>query len=184
MMEKLRGKHTDECRFSIAGPCQSGKSTLLFIAAWLFHEKLKLSGQFSWSNHQNHISEIPALHEFMITMTCDCLRGSRPDLRLILAPLRQWFFTLIVIQAVPPLPALAVRFEDIPKSEIIQVGPAIHSAEKNKTDLEHFVQTVIACPGNTACCFGFTSIVPIFDHFDVRGYLISLAAIFHSVRNR
>jgi energy-coupling factor transporter ATP-binding protein EcfA2 len=180
MMEKLQGKHADECRFAITGPSQSGKSTLLFIAATLFYQKIELAEQtlqvfilpFNWANHQNQICEISTLYELIIMTVLRCLRGSRPELLPILNLLQQWFFTLIVVRAFPPFPALIVRFKHFPQAAILQIGREIHTAWKNKADLANFLETIITCPRNIVRAFGFTTIVPIFDHFDACGYLI------------
>jgi hypothetical protein len=134
MMDHFRGRRVEECRFVITGPSQSGKSTLLFIAASLFSEKLELVGQtleflvlpFNWAKHP------------------------------ILEALQRWLLLQIAPRGFPPIPALALRFKGLPKEALQQMAHEIHAEWKNKADLAAFVELTIAWPGNIARAFGFT----------------------------
>ena len=180
MMDKLKGLKPEECRFVINGPSQSGKSTLLSIAASLFYQKLQLSNEtanyliipINWLLHQIFLDDIQKIYQLMISTTLTALRGEHMELIPIMGFLQQWFLSLVTIPAFPPLPPSVVHFEPFPKDVVIGIGRRIHDTWNNKQKLGEFLFETMNFPVSMAHAFGFKNPVFVFDHFDSCGYVI------------
>ena len=180
MMDKLRGLKPEECRFVISGPPQSGKSTLLSIAVSLFFQKCQLANEtlnyllvpVNWLLHQIYIDDIQKIYNLMVTTTLNALRGSHFELIPIMGALQQWFLSIVVIPAFPPLPPSVLHFQPFPHDLIVQIGNQIHKAWNKSSGLYQFLECALAFPKKIAGAFGYKSAVMIFDHFDASGFFI------------
>ncbi|OHT12245.1 hypothetical protein TRFO_18052 [Tritrichomonas foetus] len=180
MMDRLKGLKPEECRFVITGPSQSGKSTLLSIAASLFYQKLQLSNETSnyliipinWLLHQIFLDDIQKIYQLMVTTTLTALRGEHLELIPIMGALQQWLLSLVTIPAFPPLPPSVLHFDPFPKDVVIGIGRRIHDSWNNKEKLYNFLFETMNFPVALSHAFGFKNPVFVFDHFDSCGYVI------------
>jgi hypothetical protein len=180
MLDRLKGVRAEECRFAITGPPQSGKSTLLFIATFLFYQKLELSDQnanylifpINWRIQQIHAVEVVRLYALFVRTVLHMVRGSRLEYIPVLGPLQHWFLSLVTLRAFPPLPQSVLRLSVFPHESVLQIGADIHRAWNNKAGLADFVELAVSLPARLAGAFGYKSLVPVFDHFDACGFLI------------
>ena len=180
MMDRLKGLKPEECRFIITGPSQSGKSTLLSIAATLFYQKLQLSNEtanyliipINWLLHQIFLDDLQKIYQLMVTTTLAAIRGEHMELIPIMGFLQQWFLSIVTIPAFPPLPPSVVHFEPFPKDVVIGIGRRLHDAWNNKSKFETFLFETINFPVAMAHAFGFKNPVFVFDNFDSCNYII------------
>ncbi|OHT10577.1 hypothetical protein TRFO_20071 [Tritrichomonas foetus] len=182
MMEKLKGLPAEDCRFIITGPSQSGKSTLLHIAASLFFNKLQLAGEtihflmfpLNWLLHQIYIDDVVKLYHLFVKTTLDMLQICRLEFIPLMQSLTNWLFNLITIPGLPAMPPTLSHFPDFPVHELNELGKRIHNTWFREDGFHDFVEEIVNFPNNLAKIFGFISAIYVYDHFDACGYQINV----------
>ena len=173
-MEHLKGLNPEACRFSITGPSQSGKSTLLNILVSLFYQKLQISQETShylifpinWQLQQIYIEDIPKLYSIIVTTTLASLRASCMRLVPVINTFQQYLTSLIEMPLLPAVPPPLQKFPGFPTTLVQQIGSQIHRAWNNPEGFEDFLNLMFLLPDNLAKCFGFNNAVYVVDHYD------------------
>lgn len=181
MLDKIKGLPVEDCKFVITGPSQSGKTTLLSIAAKLFFQKLQIAGELNhflmfplnWILYQDKIQNVHKLYHLFVNRTMEILKISRLDLIPIIQPLSNWLNNLICVSGVPPVSANLTHYPEFPTKKLFEYGRHIHAAWQNARGFEGFIKEIINLPNNVAQLFGFQSAIYIFDHFDDCGYEVT-----------
>jgi hypothetical protein len=110
-VDRLKNPRIPQCRFVVTGPDQSGRSTLLWILATVFFQKLQLASEstnylivpFNFLFHQAYLDDYERLYEVVISTTLTALRGTRLDTIPVADLLRHWFLSLLTISTFPQL---------------------------------------------------------------------------------
>ncbi|OHS95761.1 hypothetical protein TRFO_38118 [Tritrichomonas foetus] len=180
IIDHLKGLKPQDCKFIIAGPSKSGKSTLLMSSVMMFYQKLQIAGEASnylifplnWSLYTIFLDDISKLYTIFVTLTMESLKSTKLNLIPIIAPLQQWFLSLITVLAFSQLPPIVIHYPGISTDSIINVGLKIHKAWNSKSGLEDFLISIARLPIMIAHAFGLKNCVYVFDHFDACGYMI------------
>ena len=180
MMDKLKGKRIEECRFVVTGPPQSGKSTLLSIAVQLFYQKLQLTNEslnylvvpVNWQLHQIYIDDYQKLYSLMLSVSLNAVKASRMKYIPIMSALHHWFISLVTVPAFSPIPPAILHFTGFPVDAVVAIGKDIHKAWNNRDGLKPFMTEVVQFPSKIAQAFEFKSAVLVFDNFDASGFVI------------
>lgn len=180
MMEHLKGKRIEECRFVVTGPPQSGRSTLLSIAVQLFYQKLQLTNEstnylivpVNWNLHQIYIDDYQKLYILILGVTLNAVKASRMQYLPIMGALHHWFVSMITVPAFSPIPPAILHFTGFPVDAVVAVAKGIHKAWNDKSGLKAFMTEIVQFPAKIAQVFGFKSHVLVFDHFDASGFVI------------
>ena len=182
MMDKLKGLPVEDCRFIITGPAQSGKTTLLSIAASLLFNKLILSGEIvhylmfplNWTLHSICIDDIQKLYTLYVNTTLDILKLCRLDLIPIISSLSNWILNLITIPGLPAMPPTLTHYPNFPTKKLLELGKRIHKKWFDPNGFNDFVHEIINFPNNLAQAFGFVNAIYVYDHFDSCAYYINV----------
>ena len=180
LLGKLKGIKVEDCHFVSTGPSQSGKSTIIGMAASLFFQKLQLSGDFSdyllfpinWVLYQIYLDDFQRFYNLFVKSTFTALKAARMELIPIIDSLMQWFLSLILIPTFPPIPANVVHTKNFPADVFVNIGRQIHDVWNSKSGLEEFFRFTASLPTLVAQGAGLKNAVYIYDHFDACNFSI------------
>jgi hypothetical protein len=208
-MEQLKGVRTEECRFVIFGPRQSGKSTLLSLLVSFFHQKAQIASEaanylivpFNWSFQEMYLTDLQKLYELVVTTALAALRAARLDIVPLFAVVQQWLLGVLTSTTLPPLTLPpAKRTEPSWLKPLIEVGRRLHRywnckdvswadgggriRQREDNNFALFIGEVAALPTRIAQAFGFSSAVFVFDHLDVADLALEPSGQFPPSRER
>lgn len=181
VMERLKGLPVEDCRFLVTGPSQSGKSTLLSIAAILFFQKLQLANQLksylmfplNWLLQQIYIDDVVKLYHMYVDHTIAILKICRLELIPVTQYISNWFHSLITIPGLPAIPPTLTHYPNFPTKQFGELGKRIHDTWGKDDGFSAFVTEIVNFPNNLAKAFGFVSAIYVYDHFEACGYQLS-----------
>jgi hypothetical protein len=179
--DQMSGLTPAQCRITVTGASQSGKSTILAFAVSLFAEKLQIvedSGAylivpFNWRLDEEATETLSGLYAVFVCVTFLALRLGRASLVPVIDILRDWFLGLLSHRGFPPSPPSLHRFENFPEGPVLAIARDLHDSWYHPGSLEHFMFTLTMLPRLLGDAFGFTSVVYVYDHFDAAKVLLS-----------
>ena len=177
----LKGLETNELKFVIGGPRQSGKTSFLYTFITQINKKLQLSEDaskflffpinFEFISHElNHPKNL-----FRIFVNTAIEGAHYSDYRLIpyIQPLKQYFHT-VINSNVPQFPANLKNAQFIDIEEIKRIGQkfvaALHANDVKS--LTEFISELVKFPNEIALALGFDGPFYVFDSFEYCDRLI------------
>lgn len=181
VVEKIREIKVEFCKFAITGPPQSGKTTLLSIAASVFFQKLQITKQsqsyliipINWKLEQEIVDNLPKIYQFYVKVTLVALKTLRPDLIPLIPELQTWFESLVVMKSFGNFSENIMKYPKFPHEEVKAYGEKIHNSYLAKNSLDEFLTLFTTMPTVIAQAFGLKGAVYIMDHFDCCAYQVS-----------
>ncbi|KAK8895575.1 hypothetical protein M9Y10_024045 [Tritrichomonas musculus] len=181
VMEKLKGLPVEDCRFLVTGPSQSGKSTLLSIAATLFFQKLQLANQLksylmfplNWLLQQIYIDDVTKLYHMFVDHSVHMLQICRLELIPIIQSISNWLHNVITIPGIPAIPPTLTHYPGFPTKEFGELGKRIHDTWGRDDGFLAFVTEIVNFPNNLAKAFGFVSAIYVLDHFEACAFQLN-----------
>lgn len=181
MIEELKGLKVEDCQFCFIGPPQSGKSTLLYLCASLFFEKLEIVGlggdylavAINWLQQDIFLDDIHKIYDLFVEKTMIGLRRVRKDLIPIIPVLESWLKSMITIPARAPIPPQAAHLNGFPTVAFTKVGEEIWRSWNGHDTLSSFLTHTVSLPANIASVMGLKGAVLIYDHMEAASISIS-----------
>ncbi|OHS93530.1 hypothetical protein TRFO_11739 [Tritrichomonas foetus] len=181
IVDRLKEIKVEFCKFTITGPPQSGKTTLLSQAALIFYQKLLITRvaqkylmvPINWKILQGIVNDIPKLYNFYIKVTLSALKAVRLDLIPILPTLQKWFESIIVMKSFGNFPPLIQEYTKFPHQKVMEYGRKIHNSWLAENKFHEFLSLITEMPTHIASAFELSGAVFIMDHFDCCGYQIT-----------
>lgn len=174
-MDRLKQLTPSDCTFTVTGPRQSGKTTILSILVSLFYQKLLLSSDthkyllfpINWQLQHIYLEDISKLYSLVIQTILHSLRYQRMEFIPIINILHQWLISILEMPVFPPIPPSISRFTNFPALAVQKVAQRIHELWNKKTGFSEFILEIFRLPNSFANVFDFTSAVYVYDHFDL-----------------
>ena len=170
----FKGIKTDEVKFVVGGPNQSGKTTVLFALAKVLVKKLRLSNEsgnylifpLSFELQSMTIEDHVRLLRLFITTAFDSLEYSQLRVVPYVETLRKWFTLSVFGTLLTPPSFDEVDFVDM--TALHALAKSLNTTLKDNGDhtLEEFIEKVCQFPGNFARCFGLKDVLFIIDSFE------------------
>lgn len=175
LIDKLKLLSMQEVKFAIAGPKQSGKTTVLYALASLLARKLQVSDEASQYlffpvNFEVEVLELQdcsrLLRLFVATMF-QALEYSSLKVLPYLEALRRWF-SLSVFGSFVQVPQDVVKSGMFDAEKLNELAKSINGALAQDSDhsLEEFVAKVCAMPGLFAEACGLKGVIFVLDSFE------------------
>ena len=174
LLEQMKGKKPEECRFAITGPIQSGKTTMLSVAASIFFQKAQISDELknyliipiNFLVHQFDLTDFNKILGLLVIPTMRALKLQRPDFAPYIPLLQQWFLSLNAV-ALPTFPPNIAPNEGLLRNNLSALGAKIHKLWNNSSALKEYVEICMRFPYEIAEIFNFIAAVPVYDHFEL-----------------
>ena len=179
-MDLFRGMETSDIRFAIAGPRQSGKTTLLHTVTRALMRKLQSSDEASQYllfplnfkleaiNFTSHLG----LLKCFIKTAFDALAYSSFAFLPYLSQLRKWFVMTVFGSSIV-FPTELSQYPNVDIKELQNIPKVLHNnlftTDKKaveKDGLVTFIQSLVEFPGLFAKALGFRDIIYVIDNFD------------------
>ena len=180
--DKIKEIKVEFCKFVINGPPQSGKTTLLSLAALVFFQKLLIAKvapnylmvPINWKVQQGIINNPQKLYNFYVDITLNALKAVRLDLIPILPILQKWFESIIIMKSYGLFPPLVQNYTNFPHDKILEYGKKLHLAWfGGGAKFTEFMELLTQMPNTIAKIFDLTGVIYIIDHFDCCGYVVT-----------
>ena len=175
LINKLKLLSMDEVKFAIAGPKQSGKTTVLYALASLLARKLQVSDEASQYlffpvNFEVEVCELQShqrlLRLFVATMF-QALEYSSLKILPYLEALKRWF-TLCVFGSYLTVPDVVAECGLFNVTKLQELAKSVSAALKKDDDhaLEEFMALVCEMPGLFAEACGLRGVIYVLDSFE------------------
>ena len=187
-IEKMKGLKVDDIKLLITGPERSGKSTILNFLSSIAIQKLIISGDIknylvcaiNWYQYQSYAGDLTKLFDIFLEATLEGVKASHMEFMPVLPTLQQWLIAARTNPSLPMLPPVLQNFPGFPYKDIQRLGQRINQTYNKKDKMKQFITECVELPFRISQCFGFRSVLHVFDHFDLTGYIIQPSGHFSS----
>lgn len=190
VLDSLKNISLNELKLVLAGPRQSGKTTLLYSLATLLLRKLQVSDSansyllfpLNFEFQTLELNDHNQLLRLFIKIAFDSLEYSCLPLVPYLQQLRKWFIMTVYGSPIQfPTPITGIHSADSTPEQIYprvnaasikslakSIGDAIKGTGRD--GLEKFLQAVVELPYNLAKAVGLNGVIYILDSFEYSDY--------------
>lgn len=174
-MDLFKGMELDDMKFAVAGPRQSGKSSLVYTMTTRLMRKLQLCDEYSqylfmtlnFEQETLYLTDVMKLLLLFVNRTFECAYFSNLVLVPAIRPLQQWFISQIM-GTNPQLPTVCDQVNVIDTNKIFDIIHKIKQTLKSDetNGLETFIQLVCDIPELLGSALGFKKVIFIIDSFE------------------